>query len=187
MNEELHVYLRDLTSGDFIDSIHVMSVADTNFSVYSYNLMPDTSFNVDIYHDYNMNGMYDAPPADHAWRIPLMNVMGDTTIDFTFNNNYTDIELSTDTSATSLPDLNRLGFSLYPNPVKDVLTIRADKSADLAGNIRIYSQTGALLMTKLLADGNTQVSLNIAALKPGVYILSIGDGKNARQARFIKE
>ena len=116
-----------------------------------------------------------------------MNVNGDTTINFTFNSSYTDIELPTDTTATGLPDLNKPGFSTYPNPVRDVITIRADKSTEIAGNIRIFSQTGALLMTKNLNQGNTEVSLNVSALKPGVYILSIGEGKNARQSRFIKE
>lgn len=187
ISHQLFVYLRDFASGDFIDSVDVMAVVDTNFSVYSFNIELDTSYNVDIYHDYNMNGMYDVPPADHAWRIPLMNVTGDTVINFTFNTDYTDIELPTDTSATGLPDLNKLGFATYPNPVKDVLTIRSEKSNELTGNIRIFSPTGALVMTKLLAPGNTEVSLNVAALKPGVYILSIGEGKNASQARFIKE
>jgi hypothetical protein len=187
MNKELFVYLRNHTSFDFIDSTNVPMVMDTSFSVHSYQIMPDSSYFVDIYQDYNMNGMYDAPPMDHAWRIPLLMVHGDTTINFTFNNEYTDIQLSGDTTATGLPDLNKLGFSTYPNPVRDVLTIRSDKSTDIAGNIRIFSQTGALVMTKILAPGNTEVSLNVSTLKPGVYILSIGEGKNARQARFVKE
>jgi hypothetical protein len=68
-----------------------------------------------------------------------------------------------------------------------VLTIRTDRSTEITGNIRIYSQTGALLMTKVLSQGNAEVSLNVSALKPGVYLLTIGEGKNARQTRFIKE
>ncbi len=187
IDKQLDVYLRDYTSLDFIDSVSVPMVMDSAFSVYSFNIRPDSSYMLDIYHDYNMNGMYDAPPVDHAWRIPLVTLLGDTTVNFTLHNEYTDIQLSTDTTATALPDLNKLGFSTYPNPVRDVLTIRADKSTEMTGNIRIFSQTGALLMTKILAPGNTEVSLNVSALKPGVYILSIGEGKNALQSRFIKE
>jgi hypothetical protein len=187
LNKQVYLYLRDPDSGDFIDSINVTAVTDTSFVEYSYNIMPDSSYNLDIYQDFNMNGMYDAPPADHAWRIPLMNVRGDTTVNFTFDKNYTDIQLPADTTQTGLPGLNKHEFSTYPNPVKDVLTVRSERNAEMTGIIRIFSQTGALLMTKVLSKGNAEVSLNVSALKPGVYILTIGEGKNARQTRFIKE
>jgi hypothetical protein len=68
-----------------------------------------------------------------------------------------------------------------------MLTIRADRSTEMTGNVRIFSQTGALVMTKILSQNNAEVSLNVSALKPGVYILTIGEGKNAHQTRFIKE
>lgn len=187
INQALYLYLRDQGTGDFIDSIIVDPIVVPDFTVSSFALMPDTSFNVDFYVDFNENGKYDVPPADHAWRIALDDVKGDTTLDFVHNTDFTDIGLASDTIVSGTPDLSKAGFSTYPNPVKDVLTIRADKSIDLTGNIRIFSQTGALLMTKVRAHGNKEVSLNVAELKPGVYILSIGEGKNARQMRFIKE
>jgi hypothetical protein len=187
INQALYLYLRDQGTGDFIDSVTVDPIVVPDFTVTSYALMPDTSYNVDFYVDFNDNGKYDVPPADHAWRIALDNVKGDTTLDFVHNTDFTDIGLASDTIVSGTPDLSKAGFSTYPNPVKDVLTIRADKSIDQTGNIRIFSQTGALLMTKVPAHGTKEVSLNVAELKPGVYILSIGEGKNARQTRFIKE
>lgn len=187
VNQALYLYLRDQGTGDFIDSVTVDPIVVPDFTVSSFALMPDTSYNLDFYVDFNENGKYDVPPADHAWRIALNDVKGDTTLDFVHNTDFTDIGLASDTIVSGTPDLSKAGFSTYPNPVKDVLTIRADKSIDLTGNIRIFSQTGALLMTKVHASGNKEVSLNVADLKPGVYILSIGEGKNARQTRFVKE
>jgi hypothetical protein len=150
-------------------------------------IMPDSSYNIDFYADFNENGMYDVPPTDHAWRIVLDDVNGDTTISFVHNTTFTDIGLESDTTVTGITDLNKAGFSTYPNPVKDVLTVRAGKDREISGNMRIFSQTGALLVNKVLPAGKREVTLNVAALKPGVYILSIGEGKNALQTRFIKE
>ncbi|MCH8331578.1 MAG: hypothetical protein IH946_09415, partial [Bacteroidetes bacterium] len=50
------------------------------------------SYWIDFYADFNMNGMYNAPPADHAWRMDLDNVAGDTTVTFTHNTNFKDIK-----------------------------------------------------------------------------------------------
>jgi len=187
LNQVLYFYLRNQATGDFVDSMILEPILMPDFSVSSYLIVPDSSYNVDFYVDFNENGMYDVPPTDHAWRIVLDDVQGDTTLSFVHNTDFTDIELETDTTITGIPDLNKAGFSTYPNPVRDVLTIRADKDTDMAGNIRIYSQTGALVVNKVLSSGKTEVTLNVAALKPGVYILSVGEGKNVRQTRFIKE
>jgi len=187
LNQILYLYLRDQGTGDFIDNVMVDPIVVPDFSVYTLALELDTSYNVDFYVDFNENGMYDVPPADHAWRIELNDVAGDTTLHFAHNTDFTDIELPSDTVISGGRDLEKAGFSTFPNPVKEVLTIRADHGTDMAGNIRIFSQTGALLMNKVLSPGKTEVSLNVASLKPGVYILSIGEGKNARKTRFIKE
>jgi hypothetical protein len=187
LNQVLYFYLRNQETEDFVDSVILEPILMADFSVSSYLIVPDSSYNLDFYVDFNENGMYDVPPTDHAWRIELDSVQGDTTLSFVHNTDFTDIELETDTTITGIPDLNKAGFSTYPNPVRDVLTIRADKDTDMAGNIRIYSQTGALVVNKVLSSGKTEVTLNVAALKPGVYILSVGEGKNVRQTRFIKE
>jgi hypothetical protein len=46
---------------------------------------------VDFYADFNSNGDYNAPPIDHAWRMVLSGVTGDTILTFTHNTNFTDI------------------------------------------------------------------------------------------------
>lgn len=50
------------------------------------------NYNVDFYADFNKNGVYDAPPTDHAWRETITNATGDETIGFTHNTSFTDIE-----------------------------------------------------------------------------------------------
>ncbi|PJF33370.1 MAG: hypothetical protein CUN57_02360, partial [Phototrophicales bacterium] len=66
-------------------------VASPEFSISAYGIEKGMSYNVDFFADHNGNGMYDAPPADHAWRLELNNVAGDTTLNFAHNTNFTDI------------------------------------------------------------------------------------------------
>lgn len=46
---------------------------------------------VDFFADHNKNGVYDAPPVDHAWRMTLTDVTDNAVLDFAHNTNFTDI------------------------------------------------------------------------------------------------
>lgn len=47
---------------------------------------------IDFFADLNQNGKYDAPSTDHAWRIILADAIGDTTLAFSHNTSFTDID-----------------------------------------------------------------------------------------------
>jgi len=67
-------------------------IASANFDVVFENIVDGDSYFVDFYADHNDNGMYDAPPADHAWRLDADNVQGGDVIPFAHNTNFTDID-----------------------------------------------------------------------------------------------
>ncbi|WP_159799095.1 T9SS-dependent choice-of-anchor J family protein [Flavobacterium sp. MK4S-17] len=69
-------------------------------------------------------------------------------------------------------------WSIYPNPVKDILNI---ENMDITYNntIEIYDLTGRQIMAKNL----TEDKVNVSAFPAGVYILKIGN----RSKKFIKE
>jgi hypothetical protein len=67
------------------------SIPAANFAVEIFALVEGNSYNVDFFVDFNQNGVYDAPPADHAWRLTLSNVTSDTIVDFVHNLEFTDI------------------------------------------------------------------------------------------------
>lgn len=46
---------------------------------------------VDFWADHNKNGVYDAPPVDHAWRLPLTDVTDNAVLNFAHNTNFTNI------------------------------------------------------------------------------------------------
>jgi hypothetical protein len=79
---------------------------------------------------------------------------------------------------------------LYPNPVKDNLTIAFNAPAKGSANYTIASATGQIVWSKkeeLAFTGNYNITENIAALKPGSYVFTVTmNGAKASQA-FIKQ
>ncbi len=75
------------------------------------------------------------------------------------------------------------GFSLFPNPAREVLTLSA--ANDLSGSAyTVFDISGKQVM-----QGNVQHSrLDISALQSGVYMITVRPGNgNALQQRFVKE
>ena len=52
----------------------------------------DVDYNVDFFADLNMNGIYDAPPTDHAWRELVGIINNGAEVEFVHNLNFTDIK-----------------------------------------------------------------------------------------------
>lgn len=66
-----------------------------------------------------------------------------------------------------------MNINLYPNPVRDLLTIDADFVLD---NIRIYNLLGSLVFSDVVEDRKTKI--NLSFLPSGLYIVEI---KNIRK------
>lgn len=184
LDQDLKLYLRNNVTGAFLDTVEVSPITSDDFMVAFFSIMPDSSYNLDFFADFNENGEYDAPPADHAWRITLVEIQGDTLVVFAHNTDFTDIGLGGATGTNHITDLP--GFTTYPNPVRDQMTIKFDRNAEKARDIRIYNSTGALVR-QLQSSKNREVTLNVSTLKPGLYILDIGEGQNRNQVKFTKE
>jgi Secretion system C-terminal sorting domain len=76
-------------------------------------------------------------------------------------------------------------FTLYPNPVKDVLNISSAKGVTADATVKIVSLTGETVMTKKLNSINDTV--DVSRLAGGMYIASISNGDNNSTTKFIKE
>ncbi|MBT1712489.1 T9SS type A sorting domain-containing protein, partial [Fulvivirgaceae bacterium PWU5] len=70
---------------------------------------------------------------------------------------------------------------VYPNPVRNVLTVTAWDGGD-QGKARIVDQHGTT--TQLQLQNN---SADVSALKPGLYILQLQIGAKREVKKFIKE
>ncbi len=82
-----------------IDKLNMKEVGRTevpsvtaSFNVQLNVVLPGHSYYVDFFTDHNNNGFYNAPPADHAWRMELNNAVGSDQLNFSHNTNFTDIK-----------------------------------------------------------------------------------------------
>jgi len=76
-------------------------------------------------------------------------------------------------------DVNSEKIALYPNPVKDILTITGTK----ADRVEIYNFVGQKVISAKVNNGKIDVS----ALAKGAYILKVNADGKAQTLKFIKE
>ncbi|MFP3593667.1 T9SS type A sorting domain-containing protein [Chryseobacterium sp. SIMBA_038] len=81
--------------------------------------------------------------------------------------------------ATSESNKNKDVFSIYPNPVKDILSIKSDKEIVKA---EIYDTTGRIINS----SGVKNNSINVSELPKGNYIIKLSTKDKAVTQKFIK-
>jgi hypothetical protein len=92
IGQQLEIRLIDKTTGKEAGREEVSSIPGASFNVNMSDLLVGRSYWIDFYADLNMNSLYDPPPTDHAWRLELDNVTGDTNVPFVHNTNFVDID-----------------------------------------------------------------------------------------------
>ena len=78
--------------------------------------------------------------------------------------------------------IDKAGFSLYPNPVKDVLHLD-----NLKGNatISIITPDGRVVDKKIIS--NSAYAWNVKSLAAGTYYIRVEEGKKIILLKFIKQ
>lgn len=71
-------------------------------------------------------------------------------------------------------------FQIFPNPVKDVLSIEAGRSAQLL----IFDMNGVLVLESTIHAGHNELSTK--GLKSGIYTLQVNDERGVWRQRLIK-
>ncbi|WP_372936221.1 T9SS type A sorting domain-containing protein [Mariniphaga sediminis] len=89
VGQTLYLSVVDKSSGKEVE--RKMTTVSVAFSLQVSGIEKDHSYFVNFFADHNANGMYDAPPVDHSWQLEANNVSGNTTLDFTHNTNFIDI------------------------------------------------------------------------------------------------
>jgi len=83
---------------------------------------------------------------------------------------------------TSIDDvLNETILVLYPNPVRDILTIESEEIIEATV---IYSMDGRILSS--LQQHNTNIRLDVSNLKDGIYYLSVITSAGTSVKSFVK-
>jgi len=101
-------------------------------------------------------------------------------------------EVTIDTVAVTVNDVwgeiagifdtyNEFTYSMYPNPVLNVLNI--DNTADVS-QIDVFDATGRMVRT--VEVSSSKVTIDVADLETGVYIVNVHNEKGAASSKFIK-
>jgi len=178
VGEDFHLAVYDKVSGTEIQKVD--TVADVNFTLFVYGIVNGMSYNVDFYADHNRNGMYDSPPTDHAWRLELNDVMGDTTLTFTHNTNFTDIG-----TTTGLTDDFQPGIKIYPNPARDKIMIETGTFNSVDIQVKIYDISGKLKLSQLYSP-RQDPEIDIRQLVNGMYFVEISRKNKSEMLKLIK-
>lgn len=182
LGQKFTLYVKDLSSGEVLDSVVIESVAEQDFDVQSSVIEVGGSYQIDFWADLNENGQYDAPPSDHAWRLLLEDVEGDTTIEFVHNGSFTDIMEGGSTWINS--GVADAEFHVYPNPARSNVFLESEKEMV---EVRIYSFDGKLL--RLFKDkGSKHLQVPMETLPAGTYLLKVRlSDRTDRFMRFVRE
>jgi photosystem II stability/assembly factor-like uncharacterized protein len=74
-------------------------------------------------------------------------------------------------------------LSVYPNPVKDVLSVRVAIVNE--NDLQIFTAMGAQVEVTFTKLGDL-TSIDVSSLSKGVYVLKVNDSKSTRSVRFVK-
>jgi len=174
-----------------IGRVLIPSVLVPDFTVYIPEFELEHGYNIDFYADHNGNGIYDAPPTDHAWRLTFNSSTGDFIQDFTHNTNFTDIQWPNPAG------INEIGFSgvndytldqNYPNPFNPSTKIRFSIASDEFVTLKIFNVLGSEIVTLVndeLNAGSYEVDFNASGLNSGVYFYTISTNKFTETRKMI--
>jgi hypothetical protein len=96
-----------------------------------------------------------------------------------FNN----ISFTINATPTSIGSVGTSANNIFPNPAADAVTVR---NANAISGISVYSVTGALVLSKAVS-GQNSVTLNVAQLPAGSYIVRVANSAGITTQRFIKK
>jgi hypothetical protein len=115
-----------------------------------------------------------------------VNKTGDYTITTTDSNGCVYSSAKYSYTYNSIFNTNPLSFEIYPNPARESITIKSSAIDLRNSNISVYSLEGKLI-EKLENSNLSQVNINIANFKKGLYFVEIESNKMSYKAKFVKE
>ena len=91
-------------------------------------------------------------------------------------------------TSTSIEENTDPGSTLWPNPATDLVNISLDRPVDGRTRVSITDLEGRLLRTmdRTFTSGTSTLTLPVADLAAGVYILSIENGGRSMMHRFVR-
>ena len=165
VGQMLTLYVREGSSGNYLDTIMLSEIPGADFKLESFVIEPGGSYLIDFFADHNGNGIYDAPPTDHAWRLETGEVTGNKDVEFTHNTDFTNIFVTTGLEENTWD----FKLSVYPNPATDILHIESSVAIE---SLSVISVTGTRLKTVTNIQSTYPV-ISLEGISAGVYFIEI--------------
>lgn len=183
VGQTMTFYIRDDAMTD-LDTVLIEELTGPDFEISSWVVEPTMTYYIDFFADHNGNGNYDTPPADHAWRIPLEEVEGDTILSFVHNTDFTDIF-----APNSSEGLNGhvAGIRLYPNPANQYIELLVSGTSNKISSFKVYSIAGTLIDEKVVSSDLESFRYDVSRFKSGVYFMEINSGTAKSTFKFLKQ
>jgi len=173
----LELRLIHLETGVELQRIAAPELSISNFDVTFEGLEPGESYRVDVYGDVNRSGAYDAPPADHAWRLEFPEISESESLTFVHNTDFTDIDWPPEIDGVLAPgDYRNVlvdpATGLEVSWQNDGETIYVGLSAEVAGYVAIgfapeRRMEGANILIAAVSDGELLIEDHFGTSQTG--------------------
>ena len=87
----------------------------------------------------------------------------------------------------SFPVNYQSNFSIFPNPAQNSIQIKQNKPTNALSEILILNALGKVFDINAIPMTPNEYSMDISALKPGIYFICIVEGEQRHYSKFIKE
>lgn len=148
---------------EFPDSLNQDEIV-TNDGVLYFNGMPTIEEKIEYSNDNNAGGVM-------IWEL------GQDCFD---DNSLLDFIDESIQNLNSFNDLNSLNVSVYPNPVNDIITIKAENEFEF----QILDLTGKIILSNKV---NSTTTIDVSNLKSSVYLLVTSSGTATYTTRLVKK
>ena len=141
----------DLTSKE-VGRKRIEFIPGESFSVELPGIETNKEYNIEMYADLNKNGIYDAPPIDHAWEVKFTNTTGDFTVDFAHNTTFKDIGWK------YLYTLNFVDLAPHVGQLLEMRVVRNDNSEEVSrASVIVPSATFSIAIPQIEMDHDYNV------------------------------
>jgi hypothetical protein len=174
--------------------VSVPGILVSDFTLFIPEFELNHGYNIDFYADHNDNGVYDAPPLDHAWRLTFNSSTGDVLQVFTHNTNFTDIQWPNASSVNQIQSDGLASYQLYqnyPNPFNPVTKIKFNLGSREFVTLKVFNILGNEIATLINSDldaGSFEVEFDASEIPSGVYFytLSTANFTSTRKMLLLK-
>lgn len=91
--------------------------------------------------------------------------------------------------AVVCPVLNTKRMQLYPNPVRDAVTLQISSDISEETKYEVYDALGRMLLEENISvsAGTSTIKIDVSALSKGVYMFRLHSGENSESKMFLKD